>query len=84
MARNKLHYSTEYVDVTMHLLDKNSTIIKQNPDLSLPVNPEFITMHIERKSEVNIIGLTFADWQYITTRLYSTVKGQMMIQPNYR
>lgn len=81
MAPKKNEQYLKHVTVEMHVMDKDSRIIGQNKDLILDENPTFITLNIkELNGTLTIIGMTFEDWQKLTTKLYTKVNASVLIQ----
>lgn len=80
MSNDKKDYSTEPVNVTIHVMDSESKIIEQEPSLALRKTPHFVAVHIQRAGETMVVGMTFEEWQYINTKLYRTVAASMMVQ----
>lgn len=52
----------------------------QSPNLSFENNPSFIVFRITEGKLVRCIAMTFEDFQQLTIRPYSHVKGRMLVE----
>lgn len=69
-----------HAEAEMHVMDRDSKIVEQDATLSLPANPDFVSLYfITETGDQYILAMPFSNWQEMTRKLYTRVKASIMI-----